>query len=125
MLSPGVYTSYYRHADDLKEHVILLQVSNTKPEWSMFEIYPMLKILAPKWEYVQKLKDNLISWTEFEALYRSQLSQKDLQPIREALDRLVETTKKPVILLCWEKNHQRCHRSILSDVLGYGDVELR
>ena len=124
MIEPRVYTSYYRKIDDLLEHVTVLQVSNSQPEYSKFEINKALKFLAPKWEYVQALKDNLITWEKFEELYRAQLSEYDLRPVRETLDDLVRVTQRPIILACWEKDSKKCHRSILASVLGYEDIEL-
>ena len=83
-----------------------------------------IKILAPRWHLVVKLKDYEISWEDFKMEYLEHLERKrwDVCQIFDRYD------NKDVTLLCWEKSPEKCHRRLLAEFLkgeGYEIGEIK
>ncbi len=66
-------------------------------------------------------RDRLKETGDFPAFARS-FRRHVLSHAPDALDRLVELAKdKPVALLCYERRHEECHRSVIADLLAERD----
>lgn len=113
-----IYTSYYKKMEDVGPAYLLIQVSNTKPKWFPWGVW-VLPEVYPDWEYVKGLKDGSISESEFESAYREKLSRLNRDSILRIIKEIVDFTgNEDVMLLCWEKSGDFCHRTILAEWLG-------
>lgn len=115
-----IYTSYYAKVRSLNvSDMLLVQVSNTKPEWFAYDILNVANITAPSWSLINKYKSGEIGFEEFGEQYLKSLNQKmrkedfvnKLQQIAE------DNNSKMIILLCYEKDINTCHRKFLGDWL--------
>lgn len=116
-----IYTSYYAKVRSLNvSDMLLVQVSNTKPEWFAYDILNVANITAPSWSLINKYKSGEIGFEEFGEQYLQNLNQKmrkedfvnKLQQVAE------DNNSKMITLLCYEKDINTCHRKFLGDWLG-------
>ena len=120
-----LYTSYYTKV--LKEETsdcILVQVSNTKPDWFSKELVS-LESLAPSWKLINLFKNGVIDMDKFSDDYIRELDSKiDGAVIKKALEQMCSLCDVDnVILVCWEKDYENCHRTPLAQWLeDYGVV---
>lgn len=94
-----IYTSYFAAYRGNKG----VSISNSTP-------YPMndrCQELIPSWNLVSAYRNERISWKEYRKQYIKQLKELDVHEVYELLDNKV--------LLCYEKDDQHCHRSIVRE----------
>jgi hypothetical protein len=85
-------------------------ISRSVPKWPLPYSYRMLRMLAPTREMFHLDEPPL-----FETLYRTQLDGLGVERIASALTSMSEKHGgKPLVLLCWEKPGEPCHRRIFS-----------
>lgn len=113
-----INTSYFskvvKSTDDDNKYVV---ISNSYPSW-FYKDFIHLKNLAPQWSDVEAFKNNLITFEEFTHNYiRTLLSRfESMQAVHDYLLQRVEAKDGDrIILLCWEKNQNLCHRVILAN----------
>ena len=117
----NIHTSYYSKVRMLpKENTILVQVSNTVPTWFREEYYKLSKDLSPEWGIINAYKCDNISRDCFMSKYRDYLDKHfDKNEILLELSRLAQACNvENVILLCYEKDAESCHRTELGKWLG-------
>lgn len=115
-----IYSSYYSRIKSLDtESILLVQVSQTLPEWFSGEIVNVGKLVAPNWSLINRYKGGQISYAEFSEQYRHQLdSTVDKKKILNEILLLAEERNcQYVVLLCWEKDMEECHRKVLGEWL--------
>ena len=118
-----IYTSYYGKLSrkDVSD-VVLVQVSNTKPDWFPHEVVNWSK-LAPDWRDINAYREGALPVEMFKERYIGKLnSQYNKDEIISDIYTLMESGN--VILLCWEKTGQVCHREWLSEWLDIGIAEM-
>lgn len=73
-----------------------------------------IKELAPTWDILKGYKDGTITSGEYTSKYWQMLSSKDIKVLLD--EKLIHLTpeEKGIVLLCYEKNPEDCHRSILA-----------
>ena len=73
-----------------------------------------IKELAPSWELLNGYKKGIITSGEYASKYWQMLSSKDIKILLD--EKLIHLTpeEKGIVLLCYEKNPEDCHRSILA-----------
>ena len=72
--------------------------------------------LAPSKELLKRYRDKEITWTQFRLAFLKELSSDEA---KRELDKLHELARKrSVTLLCYEKEGERCHRYIVSALIG-------
>lgn len=111
-----IYTSYFAHAKTIKGDPILVAISATIPEG--FECYCM-KELAPSYNTLMDFKRDQ-DWDKYVTRYREEtLSKLTPTKVITRLEQLTGCTGngRDIILLCWEKDSSRCHRSLVSSFL--------
>lgn len=106
-----IYTSYFAKYKGVKG----LAVSNSVPK---NVTCARCGEVAPPWEWVDALKRDEISWESFYLQYYYWLKEHDRWKV------LLPFLADGVVLLCWEKNYHRCHRSILAAVLDEYGIEV-
>ena len=78
-----------------------------------------LKILAPSEDLLRKIKSGEIDETEYEKIYRKDMERFDFNRVWETFEQISEINgKKDLVLLCFEKNGDFCHRHIFASLMG-------
>lgn len=130
-MSMKVYTSYYSKVSNcrVKDRLVLVQVSNTRPTWWEGTIHNLGSELAPPWDLINAYKDGVITYETFCKEYRDHLDREHTP--EEIVEKLEEISRERglelVVLLCWEKTG--CHRTALGEWLSgacrvVGELEL-
>lgn len=116
MSSFNVYTSYYARAKNLDASYLLISVSNTSPEWFKSPLHKLRCPVFPKWSLINEYKAGSIPYSDFVKRYLIELEDTvDVNDIRKEISYLVEYTGcSNVVLLCWEKDGNSCHRMALA-----------
>jgi uncharacterized protein YeaO (DUF488 family) len=109
-----IYTSYYANHRKWAEHLLTeYQISNTKPKWWSFDIAKIDELIPP-WALVDGYKKGTVTEKQFETAYTEQLNASGINS--QYLSKLLVT--EDILLLCWEKPGQFCHRHILREWLN-------
>lgn len=117
-----IYTGYFAQLKKYQElRLTPVSIARYSPRW--FTGY-CLKDLAPSDSLLKGYKDGRVSVEEYEKQYLQQL-----ETIRwtEVLHRLEKIAPDGVVLCCYEKLNDFCHRHILSEYMrdsGYDVKEL-
>lgn len=115
-----VKTSYYaKAARGVKPSSKLVVVSNSYPTWfnASFEL---MKNLAPAWADVEAYKNDDISFKELTARYKETLMNRfdSIDNIRDyVFEKVRAADGDEIILLCWEKDSNKCHRTELANLV--------
>ena len=113
-----IYTSYYKNVADVGPAYTLIQVSNSKPKWFPWGVWPLPEVY-PDFENVKALKDGVMSEDRFSQLYREKLAKLDRTVILNKINEIVSLgDDRDAMLLCWENSDKFCHRHILAEWLG-------
>ena len=127
-----IYTSYFANYRSTPPDYQCVSIANTKPD-SCF--IPRWGAVLPAWEYVRAYKQKEISMTEFMTMYGAQLDRHralvyyaDLVKYAtgatnpsgslEFLMHVDMSKARPVVLMCWEKEAEYCHRVMLAYYLA-------
>lgn len=124
MNNKKIYTSYYTKAAKLDEDdFVFVQISLSSPKWFPHNLVKFLS-LAPTWDLLNSYKSGEIEFEEqYDKKYYEILNSLDKNKIIAKLNWLKEKTNKNVVLLCWEKDRNECHRSLLANWLDIGVIE--
>lgn len=116
---PRIRTGYYsKVADYVDSGYTLLSISRTTPNIQTANIL-QLTMLAPSEDLFKRVKSGEISWVDYEHEYRDQISKLDLERCIKLISAVTYAQgSNGVVLLCYEKDSMKCHRSILADVLN-------
>ena len=112
-----IYTSYYGNYRKFKG-MFRVSISRTAPNNS----YDLQLIkLAPTADLLQKYKNNSITHEEYTSVYHNQLLKLEnngyIAKFVKALSTLQEL-HGDVVLLCYEKKSDFCHRHLLAEYLN-------
>ena len=112
-----IYTSYYANYRKFKG-MFRVSISRTAP----INSYDLQLIkLAPSAELLQKYKGNSITNEEYTSVYHNQLLKLEnngyIAKFVKALSTLQEL-HGDVVLLCYEKKSDFCHRHLLAEYLN-------
>lgn len=121
---PRIRTGYYANLKAYKESgYTLVSISRTMPK--LEEDIKVLSLLAPSQQLLNRRKSGEYNWVDYEYHYRKEIESAKITPefIIQILSSLVflEQTNG-IVLLCYEKDHMKCHRSILADILNQSGV---
>ena len=111
-----MYTSYFAKIKQLPEKYICISICGKAPDWYNGLQY---KKLAPKWEFFQEWKktgDNNYYIKEYEEQVLSELTAKKV--IRELKEIAQTDNIDNIILLCYEKPGDFCHRHLVAEWLS-------
>ena len=116
-----IYTSYFGNYKNFPEGVAVSITQYPPRGWNGLE----LRSLAPSAELLQKFKNKEIDEQVFSWKY-IELLNKDANLRERVKDTLkyLEKTFGNVILCCYEKSEDFCHRHLLAQWLDMGVVEL-
>lgn len=116
-----LYTTYFSKINDIPGEDIKLIITRFPPKWLDYKTIPnthLIQSLAPSKELLLDYKNNN-NWSNYVKQFK-----KEMVNMQHDLNRIEETLKinKNVYLICYEKDDNFCHRSILRDYfkdLGY------
>lgn len=113
-----VYTFYYSKAKYLDPNkYCFVQVSVSKPDWFKHDT-TLLESVCPNWDIVNMYKEGLLSQDDYRVIYNEQLSKLDKSALLSQLEELCDKSGKDnIVLLCWEKSQDFCHRHLLIEWL--------
>ena len=116
-----VYTSYLALLKKMPENAIKLLVVRYPPKIKQ-EVpnLHLVKELAPSEELFKEHRSNK-NWELYVEKFKKELETPKAQ---KYLSRIVERVNEgeTVFLICYEKEHERCHRSVLADHLMQSGV---
>ena len=124
-----IFTSYYSRVNKLGciPNTIYARVSNTEPDWFTMNHIDLSKY-APKWTLINKLRNGIISPTEFYEEYLKYLSttfDRDIE-LYNIQQQVLSLGYQDICLLCWEAINKPCHRYVLAEWLDkdncYGEI---
>lgn len=119
-MKTSYYAKFSRLSKEEKSRYIPVLISTSLPKWFLDreEYYMEYKLLAPSSDNVFKLKNNKMSQEDFTNAYIDKLKGLDLEQILEDLYDYEGIMDTEIVLLCYEKSTDFCHRHILREYLN-------
>lgn len=119
-MKTSYYAKFSRLPKEEKNRYMPILISTSLPKWFLDkeEYYMEYKLLAPSSDSVFKLKNNKMSQEDFTNAYTDKLKGLDLEKILEDLYDYEGITDTEIVLLCYEKSTDFCHRHILREYLN-------
>lgn len=119
-----IYTSYYAKMRNLNPNFVCVQISTSKPSWFLYA-KDSIPELFPGWDLVNGIKTGTITEEQYKREYLERLSVMDKSYI---LNRITEISNmngsKDVVLLCYEKPGDFCHRHLVGEWLGIEELDI-
>lgn len=115
-----IYTSYYARARSFPNFVHI-RISTSAPKWYPFQTEGIPE-LYPGFDLVNALKTGEITEEEYTRRYEEKLTRLDKTKILRKIWEL--SNGKDVLLLCYEKEGDFCHRHIVAKWLDANITEL-
>lgn len=100
-----IYTTYYAKLREVPKYMRGFSISNSQPAGTHL---PPLWQVTPAWSAVSQYKQSG-DWDTFRDRYLVRLASVDKDSL------LPHLTGGDVVLVCYEKDASRCHRSILAE----------
>lgn len=117
-----IYTSYYARMKNLFSKYTVVAISTSVPEW--FPNAYTLRELCPGWDLVNGIKSGSITKEEYTEKYKLKLSMYNPKEVRSTLRGIYQETGKDIVLCCYERPEDFCHRHIVAEWLGPDVKEL-
>lgn len=111
-----LYTSYFGNIKNLPSGYTLVSISRMCPKGIKMKMYGKL---APSAELLSDYKSGLVSWEQYTERYKKETLSR-LNPIKVA-----EELGDNVILLCYEKSNDDCHRHLVSEWLRNAGIDIK
>lgn len=105
-----IYTSYFARVRSLPDNVVCISISRHAPQGYTGLTY---KDLAPTWEILKQYKINN-NRKEYTDDYLKILRTMDPQKVINDLYTLAGGQDKDIVLLCYEKPTDFCHRQLVA-----------
>lgn len=120
-----LYTTYFSKMKDIPEDCIKLIITRFPPKWLDISNIPntyLVKGLSPSQELLLKYKENN-DWNWYVEKFYEEMEQ--VQDMKRMLHKLRITLEsdKDVCLICYEKDHAKCHRSLIGQYFEEEGVE--
>lgn len=109
-----IYTSYYARAKQFL-NMTHIRISTSAPKWYPIETKAIPE-LYPGFELVNAYKLGQVSEDEYVKQYTEKLSKLDKNVILQKIEQLSDGND--VLLLCYEKESDFCHRHLVAQWLG-------
>jgi len=104
-----IYTSYFAKLQNIPSSVVPISICGKAPDWYTGSQY---KKLAPKYNFFMEWKrnqDNIFYIREYYAQVLAPLKQEDV-----LFELLKLSMNKDIVLLCYEKPNEFCHRHLVA-----------
>ncbi len=110
MNAPRIVTSYWANRELSRLPVVPVGISRGVPKWPLPFRYRRAMLLAPSRETFGLRSDRA-----FEAAYLAELERAGVEKIGAMLAKISdEEGGGPLVLLCWEKPSEVCHRRMFA-----------
>lgn len=108
-----IYTSYFDNLDRLPNNVVPISICGKAPDWYTGLQY---KVLAPKYTFFMEWKQNHDNDYYIKCFDEQVLSKLNADDV---VNKLYEKSNgKDVILICYEKPSDFCHRHLVANWLN-------
>ena len=108
-----IYTSYFANLRKIdRQKYLTISVAKYNPKG--LEVDYHFASIAPLESTLRAIKNDEITWEQYIGKYRLQMSDFDFKDFIEVCKELEEETKKDIILLCYEKPPEHCHRHLFA-----------
>jgi len=123
-----VYTSYYKKFEMMSQYKVMnmvpVRISTSEPSWFPYET-EKLPVLYPGWDLVKGIKEGTLTSEQYADIYKERLSRVSRECIWKRLEEFSkQNSNNDIVLLCYEKLPDFCHRHIVAEWLGEGITEL-
>lgn len=119
-----IFTSYYKYIEMNPHGLVPVQISTSAPKWFPYYL-EKLPELYPGWDIVTLYKKGELTEEMYKKKYFDKLSLLRKEEILEKLKVFsIENGNRDIVLLCYERPEDFCHRHIVAEWLG-GVYELR
>lgn len=108
-----IYTSYFAMLKKLPDNVVPISICGKAPDWYTGIQY---KKLAPKWGFFQEWKKNHDNDFYVEHFSKEVLDTLSREQVLKELEYL--SGGKDIVLICYEKPGDFCHRHLVAVWLG-------
>lgn len=108
-----IYTSYFSKLKSLPDNIVPIAICAKAPDWYKGLQY---KKLAPKYDFFMKLKENHDN-DYYIKCFNEQVLDK-LEPIRVYQELCSLAKSDDIVLICYEKSSDFCHRHLVADWLN-------
>lgn len=110
-----IYTSYFANYRKFNSNTISIGITRFPPKWWKGK---NLKELAPSEKLLRNYRNGLISEEEFAIQYKNELWNAGLTPgiVKKGLEKIGQG--HDIVLCCYEKPEDFCHRKVLADWLS-------
>lgn len=113
-----IFTSYFSNYRNFPKDCAIYSIVRYNKNWNE---YPNLIGLSPSEEILSKMKNGDIDEKEFAIQYLNDISEIDLIDFFNKLSLINDN--KDILLLCYEKKGDFCHRHLLSMALNNLGIE--
>lgn len=114
----NVYTSYYANLSRDLKGLVPVAISTSVPQWFPWIVEEM-RVLVPGWNLVNGIKSGVITSDEYTECYLKKLNQLDKASIWVELENISKRNdNRDLVLLCYERRGEFCHRHIVANWLG-------
>ena len=116
-----IYTSYFSQIRNFPKDFVPVAICGSIPEW-----YKGLwtKMVAPKWGFFQEWKQNHDNNFYIEHFNKEVLDKITPQDFENKLKEITNNAKI-VILLCYEKPEDFCHRHLVADWMNKAGYKVK
>lgn len=117
-MKTSYFAKYSRLPQEEKDKYLPIAISTSVPKW-FTECYNHIIEVAPNQSSVYKLKNGIMEISEFAQEYIEILQHwVRLEEFIEYLKDLEKEYSKEVILLCYEKSEDFCHRHLFANYIN-------
>ena len=110
-----LYTTYLSNMKNVPDDCLKLIITRFPPKWFNANKYPLtyiIKELSPSKELLLKYKQNN-NWDWYVKSFKEEMNNRqDMKYALKELEGLLNNNQD-VCLVCYEKDYERCHRSII------------
>ncbi len=115
-----IYTSYFAAVKKLPSNICAISIAGWPPKgWKG----PQYKVLAPKWDFFSKWKENHDNDYYIEHFKKEVLEPLSPESVVKILKQIAGS--KDVCLCCFEKPGDFCHRHLVADWLNENGYECK
>ncbi len=115
-----ILTTYFSKINKVPEDYTKLIITRFPPKWFDISKYPntyLVKSLAPSQKLLLEYKKNN-NWCWYVENFYNEMDQKTLKKLSNVLHE-----GKKVCLICYEKDYEHCHRSLIGQYFQEEGIE--
>lgn len=122
-----LYTTYFSKIKDIPEDYIKLIITRFPPKWLDISKHPetyVIKQLSPSQELLLKYKEDN-NWDEYVVDFYEEMNFREDMVFALSRLRIALKSGRNVCLICYEKDHTKCHRSLIGQYFEEEGIEWR